>query len=193
MPLPGAAGGDVRAFGEMYHLELRQFPHNLCRFNLTEQELRGVLAPWVRDKPLELGERKWSPHQATLTVLEGPRLELGRLSMGRGWRAAQRESEDVTAGVIAAAGEALAAASTGAPAAAPIAQSPQDAGRSSSDTAPSSDPLTLGVQLASLLGDDPAGLLSAWREASARSPELSPSEALARGEAALRSSRTRSG
>jgi hypothetical protein len=177
----------------MYHLELRQFPHNLCRFNLNEQDLRAVLAPWVRDKPLELGERKWSPHQATLTVLEGPRLELGQLSMGRGWRTAQRESEDVTAGVIAAAGEAAQAASPGVPAAAPTGQSPPVATGSPSDTAALSDPLTLGVQLASLLGDDPAGLLSAWRESSGRSPELSPSEALARAEEALRSSHTRSG
>src|SRR5260370_29422935 len=87
----------------MYHLELRQFPHNLCRFNLTEQDLRALLAPWVLEKPLELGERKWSPHQATLTVLEGPRLELQQLSMGRGWRASPRNSADVTALVIAAA------------------------------------------------------------------------------------------
>src|SRR3989440_6236397 len=97
----------------MYHLELRQFPHNLCRFNLTDRDLRALLAPWVLERPMELGERKWSPHQATLTVLEGPRLELQQLSMGRGWRAAQRQGEDVTARVIAAAGEALGAQAAG--------------------------------------------------------------------------------
>ena len=57
----------------MYHIELRQFPHNMCRFNLTEQELLAtVTAPWAREQWIELGERKWSPHQAKLTVLEGP-------------------------------------------------------------------------------------------------------------------------
>jgi hypothetical protein len=193
MPRTGAAGGDVRAFQEMYHLELRQFPHNLCRFNLTEQDLRALLAPWVREKPVELGERKWSPHQATLTVLEGPRLELAQLSMGRGWRAAQRASEDVTATVMAEAGEALGAEPSGAAAGAVTAQSPPGVSGSRPDTPAPSDSLTLGVQLATLLGEDPAGLLAAWREASARSPGLSPSEALARGEATLRSARTRSG
>jgi hypothetical protein len=73
----------------MYHLELRQFPHNTCRFNLTEQELRAVLGPWAREKFVEVGERKWSPHQAKLTILEGPRLEVQQLAMGRGWRAAR--------------------------------------------------------------------------------------------------------
>ncbi|HEY2202174.1 MAG TPA: hypothetical protein VGH56_09800, partial [Solirubrobacteraceae bacterium] len=85
----------------MYHIELRQFPHNTCRFNLTEQELRAVLEPWVREKFVEVGERKWSPHQAKLTILEGPRLEVQQLSMGRGWRAAQRQSEDVTERLLA--------------------------------------------------------------------------------------------
>lgn len=172
----------------MYHLALRQFPHNLCRFNLSDQELRTVLAPWIRDKLLELGERKWSPHQATLTVLEGPRLELGQLSMGRGWRAAQRESEDVTARVIADASQALAAPGA-VPGAPPGPGSPPAGSGSQMEAAAVSDPLTLGVQLASLLGDDPAGLLAAWRQASSGSPELSPSEALARAEEALRTSR----
>ena len=113
--------------------------------------------------------------------------------MGRGWRSAQRESEDVTAKVIAEASEALATGSAGAPATAPTAESQPGASAAGPSDAPLSDPLTLGVQLASLLGDDPTGLLSAWREASAGAPELSPSEALARGEEALRSSRTRSG
>jgi hypothetical protein len=164
----------------MYHLELRQFPHNLCRFNLTEQDLRVLLAPWVLEKPLELGERKWSPHQATLTVLEGPRLELQQLSMGRGWRAAQHTSEDVTARAIAAATDAVAAA--------PAEQSAQAPSTPAADARSLADPLALGVQLASLLGGDPAGLLAAWRQASAENPGLSPSETLALAEAVLRSS-----
>jgi hypothetical protein len=181
----------------VYHLELRQFPHNMSRFNLSEQELHALLAPWVRDKPIELGERKWSPHQAKLTVLEGPRLEVQQLSMGRGWRAAERESEDVTAQVIAAAGEAQAATAAGtampAGTASPGALLQQEPGGSPTEAAARADPLALGVQLASLLGNDPGALLSAWRQAAAQSPELAPSEALARAEEALRSSRAQSG
>ncbi|HEV2922950.1 MAG TPA: hypothetical protein VGW98_02885 [Solirubrobacteraceae bacterium] len=172
----------------MYHLELRQFPHNLCRFNLTEQDLRALLAPWVLEKPLELGERKWSPHQATITVLEGPRLELQQLSMGRGWRTAQRASEDVTARVIAAASEARGAMAPGAPAQSP-AGPPGAASGPSMDASLTADPLALGVQLASLLGGDPARLLAAWRQASAENPGRSPSETLALAEAALSSLR----
>jgi hypothetical protein len=168
----------------MYHLELRQFPHNLCRFNLTEEDLRALLAPWVLDKPLELGERKWSPHQATLTVLEGPHLELQQLSMGRGWRAAQRNSEDVTARVIAAATEAPAPTAAGTPAQSPPGRT-QAAPDLSVAASRTPDPLALGVELASLLGGDPTRLLAAWREASAGNPGLSPSETLALAEAAL--------
>jgi hypothetical protein len=182
----------------VYHLELRQFPHNMSRFNLSEQELHALLAPWVRDKPIELGERKWSPHQAKLTVLEGPRLEVQQLSMGRGWRAAERESEDVTAQVIAAiAEEAQAAAAAGmampAGTASPAAPLQQEPGGSRTEAVAPADPLAVGLQLAALLGDDPAALLSAWRQAAAQSPELAPSEALARAEEGLRSSRAQSG
>jgi hypothetical protein len=183
----------------MYHVELRQFPHNLCRFNLTEQDLRALLAPWVLDKPLELGERKWSPHQAMLTVLEGPRLELQQLSMGRGWRAAQRDSDDVTARVIAAATAAMAATGPGRPTRAPLGpgQAPPGPGQAapgpSADASLLTDPLALGVQLASLLGGDPALLLAAWRQASAGNPGLAPSETLALAEATLRSSTPSSG
>jgi hypothetical protein len=182
----------------MYHLELRQFPHNLCRFNLTEQELRALLAPWVLDKPLELGERKWSPHQATVTVLEGPRLKLQQLSMGRGWRAAQREGEDVTARVIAATSEAVRAAATQPQAQSPAGSSAPGSAQASAaqarsgshvDAAALADPLALGVQLASLLGDDPTALLAAWRALSAQKPGLSPSETLAMAEESLGLSR----
>jgi hypothetical protein len=144
----------------MYHIELRQFPHNTCRFNLTEQELRAVLGPWAREQFVEVGERKWSPHQAKLTILEGPRLEVQQLAMGRGWRAAQRQSEDVTEGVLAQARQANAT---------PGAQ-------------------TAGVeQLLPLLGADPEALLQAWRLTAERRAELSPSESLALAESTLRS------
>ena len=28
----------------MYHVELRQFPHNMCKFNLSERELLDTIA-----------------------------------------------------------------------------------------------------------------------------------------------------
>jgi hypothetical protein len=155
----------------MYHLELRHFPHSACRFNLSEQEVRAVLEPWASERIVEFGERKWSPHQAKLTIIEGPQLEIEQLSMGRGWRTAQREGRDVTDRLLAQAQEAVADASAQA-----AAQGPP------SDGDALADPLALGVQLASLLGADPAGLLGAWRAAAARQPGLSPSETLALAE-----------
>ena len=97
---------NVRAFGAMFHVELRQFPHNACSFNLSEQELWNVLAPWVREEQVDFGERKWSPHTAKLTVIEGPHLSVEQLSLGRGWAAAQHEGEDATERVLAIATEA---------------------------------------------------------------------------------------
>jgi hypothetical protein len=158
----------------MYHLELRQFPHNAWSFNLTEPELRAVVDPWVRQQLVEVGERKWSPHQAKLTIIEGPKLEVQQLAMGRGWRAAQRQGEDVTGRVLGAARDRAAAAAR------PVAPAPPLEGR------PQPDPLALSVQLAALLGHDPSRLLAAWRDAAARSPELAPSQSLAQAECALR-------
>jgi hypothetical protein len=165
----------------MYHVEVRHFPHNMARFNLTDAELMAIVEPWVRDQVVEFGERKWTPQQAKITIFEGPRMPLDQLTMGRGWRAAERESKDVTDAVLAAAREA-AAASPPAPAPTPAAPaSPQPAAANGA----LGDPLALGVQLASLLGDDPAGLLAAWREVAARAAGLSPSESLALAERQL--------
>jgi hypothetical protein len=190
----------------MYHLELRQFPHNFNHFNLGEREMRAVVDPWVRNEPIELGERKWSSHQAKLKILEGPRLPLEELSLGRGWRTAERQSQDVTERIFAEARQAIAAPSsapaaapspsatppapspTSAPSATPVPASPAptSAVQPSGQSSPLSDPLALGVQLASLLGQDPAGLLSAWRQVAARSTGLSPSESLALAEREIR-------
>ena len=143
----------------MYHLELRQFPHNTCRFNLTEQELRAVLEPWVREKFVEVGERKWSPHQAKLTILEGPRLDVAQLSMGRGWRAAQRQSEDVTERLLVQAKQA------------------DDAAGAGGVSAPGS-PAPFAEQLLHQLGADPATLLQAWRLVAERRPSYLPASRL---------------
>jgi hypothetical protein len=160
----------------MFHVELRQFPHNACAFNLSEAELFATLAvPWAREQWVQLGERKWSPHQARLTVLEGPHLPVQELAMGRGWRNAQHRSEDVTERVLArarASRQAAPGASAAAPAIAPA--GPSAAG-------------SPDAELQSLLGDDPDALLQAWRLAARRRPELSPSESLALAEHALSS------
>jgi hypothetical protein len=170
----------------MFHIELRQFPHNHSRFNMSEAELRAILEPWVRETAVELGERKWSPHTARLTILEGPQLDVQELSMGRGWRAAQRQSVEVTEQLLARAKEAANAADAAARDAAPAAVSaPIPLPASSTSAAELTDPLAFGVQLASLLGRDPARLLAAWRDVAARSRELSPSDALAIAEREL--------
>ncbi len=85
----------------MFHVELRQFPHVACRFNLTEAELRVLVEPWLREQWIEFGERKWNPHQARMTVLEGPHLPVEELAIGRGWHNAQHQSQDVTERVLA--------------------------------------------------------------------------------------------
>jgi hypothetical protein len=167
----------------MYHLELRQFPHNAWRFNLGDDELQSIVEPWAREQIVEVGERKWSPHTATITILQGPQLDIAQLSMGRGWRAAQRQSEDVTERVLGAAreiGVAAQAAGQGS------LQGAGPGGAGHAAAGPLTDPVALGVQLAALLGPDPMGLLDAWRAAAARSPGLAPSESLALAEHALR-------
>ncbi len=153
----------------MYHLELRQFPHNVCHFNLSEQELAAIVDPWVRGEFIEIEERKWNINQAKLTILEGPELTLDQLTMGRGWRTAERDGENVTDRVLAAAGEAQKAA----------------AAKAAVAPGPLGDAFSLGVQIAALLGPDPVGLLDAWRTAAAGSPSLAPSESLALAEQAL--------
>lgn len=144
----------------MFHVELRQFPHVACRFNLTEAELRMLVEPWLREQWIELGERKWNPHQARMTVLEGPHLPVEDLAIGRGWHNAQHQSQDVTERVLVRAHGAEPGAELGA------------------------EP---GSELQPLLGPDPSALLQAWRLAAERRPELSPSESLALAESTLSS------
>ncbi|MGO9763374.1 MAG: hypothetical protein ACLP1Q_19145 [Solirubrobacteraceae bacterium] len=181
----------------MYHIELRQFPHNVCRFNLSGQELGAVVAPWVSEQFVEVGERKWRTDQARLTILEGPQLGMDQLTMGRGWRAAERQSVDVTERLLAeakqalAGGVAVAVAQPAAPVAVSEGVAPEMARSPASGVQPASgaplaDPLALGVQLASLLGEDPAALLAAWREVAARASGLAPSESLALAEREVR-------
>ena len=93
----------------MFHVELRQFPHQARAFNLGRAELEArILVPWVSRTPLELDDRRWAPGRARLTIYEGPELAADQLGLGRGWANVTRTGEDVTARVIAEASEAAA-------------------------------------------------------------------------------------
>jgi hypothetical protein len=173
----------------VFHIELRQFPHNVCRFNLSKQELRTMVEPWAREQWIELGGRKWSPHQARLTILDGPRLAVQELSMGRGWRNAQRGSKDVTDRVLAAAKAPL--ADNGGSSSRPSEPSTRPSEPSTGPSEPSTDlPLeadSLGLELLTMLGQAPASLSTVWQLARSRFPERRPSECLAVAEQAIRS------
>lgn len=169
----------------VYHVELRQFPHNTCRFNVAGEELRAkLLLPWAQERWVEFGERKWSPHQATLTVLEGPRIPFGQLTMGRGWRTAQRSARDVTEEVLAGVKEEL-EEGTGAGARSPVAVGPTGP----ADTAHGEDPTaaSLALELLAQLGGGPLPLRRVWELAAERDPGSVPSAALALAERAIES------
>jgi hypothetical protein len=86
----------------VFHVELRQFPHQTRAFNLTREELdERILEPWIAREPVELNEYKWLPDRATLTVYEGPPLGLGDMGLGRGWQNVTRTGKEVTAIVLA--------------------------------------------------------------------------------------------
>jgi hypothetical protein len=168
----------------VYHLQLRQFPHNLCRFNLTDAQLRPVIEPWAHDHWVELDDRKWNPYQAKLTILEGPELPVQQLSMGRGWRNAQRGSRDVTERVLAAARQAS-GTEPSAPDPGPTSASPQPAPVTSPEVALLAD--SLALELLSLLERDAVPLSQTWRLAQARLPDRAASESLALAEQAVTS------
>jgi hypothetical protein len=174
----------------------------MCRFNLSAQELRAnVLEPWARDRWVEFGERKWIPHQATLTVLEGPHIPFAQLTMGRGWRAAQREGREVTDELLAAiasepapapassaAGEASDEGLEGAAHASGQGLTARAPGATSADA--SAEGLaadSLGLELLSRIGSERAPLRRAWDLAGERHPGSPPSATLALAERAVES------
>jgi hypothetical protein len=161
----------------MYHMEMRLFPHSAWTFNMSEAEVTAVVVPWARKEWVEVGERKWNPHESTLTVLEGPQLALDQLKMGRGWRAAQRNGADVTERFVGAAQALI----------------EQDAGANPPAPGPDGDALGAGVRLASLLGPDAERLLESWRAVAIASPGIRPSESLALAEGALGSADSAAG
>jgi hypothetical protein len=192
----------------VYHVQLRKFPKAAMRFNQSGQQVGAIVLPWVQERIVEVDDSKWSPHDATLTIIEGDSIPIEGISMGRGWRTAQREGEDVTERILAEARQALAdgsapagsAPGVAAPPSAAEPQSPAQAppGPAAASTgapaeaqsptqAPSgADQLALGVELGGLLGPDASRLLSAWREVASRSSGLAPSESLALAERELR-------
>jgi hypothetical protein len=182
--------GEIGANEVVYHIELRQFPHSYCRFNLNRRELLAtVVGPWAREEWIELGERKWNPHQAKLTVIESPRIPMAQLSMGRGWRAAQREGREVTAAMLDAARESTAGGGTGlavAPGGADVPRAPRISGGAAAqppDGELAADSLGLGLLAALADGEQP--LRGAWELARARYPQHSAGECLALAERAV--------
>jgi hypothetical protein len=152
-------------------MELRQFPHNFCRFNLSEQQLRKIVESWSAGEVVEVGERKWDPQRAKLTILEGPRIPNTQLTMGRGWSVAQRQSADVTGQVLA-----------------PLRQRRGPAEPIASDSTSAANLAdSLALEVLSSLGDSPAPLSEVWKLAAARSPGCPAGESLTLAEQALRS------
>ncbi len=166
----------------VYHLELRKFPRTANSFNMTGPEVGAIVIPWVQERVVEMGDQKWSPHEAEITILEGPEIPLGELSMGRGWRTAVRESKDVTRRILDEARQALADGTAEGGAQGGTGGASTAAVRADSAASATGDQLALGVELGRLLGGDPVRLLSAWRAVAARSSGLAPSESLALAE-----------
>jgi hypothetical protein len=181
----------------LYHVEIREFPRNVNRFNMSGQEIGAILLAWAQERVFELADQRWNPQTAELIVIEGPEIPVSGLSMGRGWPTAMREGQDVTERVIA---EARAAIVDGS--AARVAQEQEaEAVAAEEDAAQldegageaaladvegaGGDPLALGVELAALLGADAPRLLAAWREVASRASGLTPSESLALAERQL--------
>jgi hypothetical protein len=85
-----------------FHVEISSgFRQRARAFNLEEGALRStVIDPWIRGRPIYLGDKEWEPRDCKLIVLEGPELAGTDLSMGRGWSNAERSAENVTRQLI---------------------------------------------------------------------------------------------
>jgi hypothetical protein len=182
----------------MYHVELRKFPHVAYLYNQSERQVSAMLVMWVNGEWFEEGEQKWNSNEATIKVLEGPELSLPELSLGRGWRNAERHGEDVTERVLTAvrqqlqpAGAAVAGGSgpaspadgEGRPAeGAAAAGSAQGANADSQLLADS-----LALELLALLDVEPVALSRTWGLAAERLGDASSAESLALAELAVRS------
>jgi hypothetical protein len=86
----------------VFHVELRQFPHQTRAFNLTREQVQAwIVTPWLSGAAVELDERRWIPDKAKLTIYEAPPLPADQLGLGRGWANVTRTGEDVTARLLA--------------------------------------------------------------------------------------------
>jgi hypothetical protein len=86
----------------VFHVELRQFPHQARAFNLTREQLEArIVTPWMAEGAIDLDDRRWSAERAKLTIYEGPPLSRDQLGLGRGWANVTRAGQDVTARVLA--------------------------------------------------------------------------------------------
>jgi hypothetical protein len=86
----------------VFHVELRQFPHQARAFNLTREQLDArIVGPWTSGAPVELDDRRWSPERAKLTIYEGAHVAPEELGLGRGWANVTRDGEEVTARILA--------------------------------------------------------------------------------------------
>jgi hypothetical protein len=108
-----------------FHVEISSgFRQRARAFNLDQATLRDtILEPWMADRVIELGDKRWQPRDCKLIVLEGPELAETDLSMGRGWSNAERKSANVTRKLIDAP-----AAPVGGPVVAVLAESEVSAG-----------------------------------------------------------------
>jgi hypothetical protein len=87
-----------------FHVELSSGIRHARSFNLSrEQLMTEVVAPWLEDLPVELGEQEWLPAESKLKILEGRHLDGPDLAFGQGWSNAERSSENVTQRELAAA------------------------------------------------------------------------------------------
>jgi hypothetical protein len=147
----------------MYHVELREFPHNTHAYNLGEPRLQAeIVGHWVRGEIFNFAERDWIPQRTELKILEGPELPLSQTGLGRGWTNVQKRGKDVTAEILEAARATL-SASADAPA-----RSPE-----------------LEHDIVERLALGPVSLAGVWRLAQSTAPDSSPGERLATAERAL--------
>jgi hypothetical protein len=85
-----------------FHVEISAGFHHARVFNLNREDLLAkVVQPWLEDRQIEMGDRRWQPRQSSLIVLDGPEMETRDLSFGQGWSNAERASENVTRAVLA--------------------------------------------------------------------------------------------
>ncbi len=85
----------------MYHVEISAGFHRARVFNLDQGDVMAkIIEPWLEERPIEMGDREWSPRDSSLKILEGPEMTNQDLSFGQGWANAERASENVTREVL---------------------------------------------------------------------------------------------